>query len=104
MADFGSAGFILSVVSIPFFIIIHNRISWNVLLIRIVQKTPEMHSVTNYLLANLAVSDGLTIFFLCPSVLLERNDFLKKFDCRLKHGVDGFYHPRFLLRLNGSCN
>ena len=78
MADYGSAGFILSMVSIPFFII---GFLGNVLVVRIVYKTPEMHSVTNYLLANLAVSDGLTIFCTWPFML--NHDFLKKFDCRL---------------------
>ena len=70
--------FILSMVSIPFFII---GFLGNVLVVRIVYKTPEMHSVTNYLLANLAVSDGLAIFSIGPSMLTH--DFLKKFDCRL---------------------
>ncbi|XP_068707238.1 somatostatin receptor type 4-like [Montipora foliosa] len=80
MADYDSAGFILSMVSIPFFVI---GFLGNVLVIRIVHKTPEMHSVTNYLLANLAVSDGLTIFFLWPFMLLETIKFSKKFDCAL---------------------
>ncbi|XP_068707236.1 neuropeptide FF receptor 1-like [Montipora foliosa] len=79
MADYGSAGFILSMVSIPFFII---GSLGNVLVVRIVYKTPEMHSVTNYLLANLAVSDGLAIFSTILPVMLTHH-FLKKFDCRL---------------------
>ncbi|XP_068737247.1 RYamide receptor-like [Montipora capricornis] len=79
MADYGSAGFILSMVSIPFFII---GFLGNVLVVRIVYKTPEMHSVTNYLLANLAVSDGLAIFYIWPNML--KHEFLKNFDCRLK--------------------
>ncbi|XP_068737276.1 neuropeptide FF receptor 2-like [Montipora capricornis] len=78
MADYDSAVFVLSMVSIPFFII---GFLGNVLVVRIVYKTPEMHSVANYLLANLAVSDGLTIFFIWPFMLTQ--DFLKKFDCRL---------------------
>ena len=78
MADYSSARFILSMVSIPFFII---GFLGNVLVIRIVHKTREMHSVTNYLLANLAVGDVLTIFTLWPYMLLH--DFLRKFDCRL---------------------
>ena len=78
MADYSSLRFILSMVSIPFFII---GFLGNVLVVRIVHKTREMHSVTNYLLANLAVSDGLTIFSLLPSMLLH--DFLPKRDCRL---------------------
>ena len=79
MADYGSAGFILSMISIPFFII---GFLGNVLVVRIVYKTPEMHSVTNYLLANLAVSDGLTIFSTILPFMLTHY-FLKKFDCRL---------------------
>ena len=78
MADYSSVRFILSMVSIPFFII---GFLGKVLVIRIVHKTREMHSVTNYLLANLAVSDGLTIFSLWPSMLLH--DFLPKLDCTL---------------------
>lgn len=80
MADYDSAGFILSMVSIPFFII---GFLGNVLVIRIVHKTPEMHLVTNYLLANLAVSDGLTKFFLWPFMLQETIKFSKKFGCSL---------------------
>ena len=76
MADYSSAQFILSMVSIPFFII---GFLGNMLVVRIVHKTLEMHSVTNYLLANLAVSDGLTIFSLGTSMLLQE----LKFDCRL---------------------
>ncbi|XP_068759663.1 allatostatin-A receptor-like [Montipora capricornis] len=53
----------------------------NVLVIRIVHKTREMHSVTNYLLANLAVSDGLSIFSLLPPML--PHDFFPKLYCRL---------------------
>ena len=78
MAEYSSAGFILSMVSIPFFII---GFLGNVLVIRIVHKTREMHSVTNYVLANLAVSDVLTIFSQLPSMLLH--DFLPNFDCTL---------------------
>ena len=78
MADYSGGRFILSMVSIPFFII---GFLGNVLVIRIVHKTREMHSVTNYLLANLAVSDILSIFSLWPSMLLH--DFLPKLDCTL---------------------
>ncbi|XP_068759662.1 allatostatin-A receptor-like [Montipora capricornis] len=62
MVDYSSARFILLMVSIPFFMI---GFLGNVLVVRIVHKTREMHSVTNYLLANLAVK------------------LLPKFDCRL---------------------
>ena len=48
----------------------------NVLVIRIVHKTRQMHTPTNYLLANMAVSDVITILlFLCnffPEGLLGR--------------------------------
>ena len=50
--------FVLSWTSIPFYII---GFIGNVLVIRIVHKTREMHSTTNYLLANMAVSDVITI-------------------------------------------
>ncbi|XP_068707241.1 neuropeptide FF receptor 2-like [Montipora foliosa] len=79
MADYGNLGFALFVITIPLFIV---GILGNVLVIRIVHKTPEMQSVTNYLLANLAVSDIITIFHTWPSMLLERNVVLKEFDCR----------------------
>ena len=46
--------FILTLVSIPFFFI---GFIGNVLVIRIVHKTRDMHTTTNYLLANLAISD-----------------------------------------------
>ena len=78
MADYGSAEFILFMVGIPFSII---GFLGNVLVVRIVYKTPEMHSVTNYLLANLAVSDGLTIFSLW--LLMLTDYFSKSVDCRL---------------------
>ena len=78
MVDYSSARFILLMVSIPFFMI---GFLGNMLVVRIVHKTREMHSVTNYLLANLAVSDGLTIFSLWTSMLLQ--ELLPKFDCRL---------------------
>ena len=38
----------------------------NVLVIRIVHKTREMHTTTNYLLANLPVSDVITILVRPP--------------------------------------
>ena len=41
----------------------------NVLVIRIVHKTRQMHTPTNYLLANMAVSDVITILlFLCNNL------------------------------------
>ena len=58
MVETESVSFILSCCSIPFYII---GLIGNVLFIRIVQKTREMHTPTNYLLASMAVSDVFTI-------------------------------------------
>ena len=57
--DIERFSFALSLTSIPFYII---GFIGNVLVIRIVHKTRAMHTTTNYLLANLAVSDCVTIF------------------------------------------
>lgn len=54
-----SLNFTLLLTAIPFYI---TGFVGNVLVIRIVHKTREMHTATNYLLANLAVSDVITIF------------------------------------------
>ena len=48
--------FVLFLSSIPFFI---TGFIGNVLVIHIVHKTREMHTPTNYLLANMAVSDAV---------------------------------------------
>ena len=58
MDDLGILNFALFMTSIPFYII---GFIGNVLVIRIVHKTREMHTTTNYLLANLAVGDVITI-------------------------------------------
>ena len=58
MVETVSLSFVLSCCSIPFYII---GLIGNVLFIRIVHKTREMHTPTNYLLASMAVSDILTI-------------------------------------------
>ena len=58
MVETDSLSFVLSCCSIPFYII---GLIGNVLVIRIVHKTREMHTPTNYLLASMAVSDVLTI-------------------------------------------
>ena len=58
MVDTNSLQFILYLVSIPFFI---TGLIGNGSVIRIVHKTREMHTTTNFLLANLAVSDVISI-------------------------------------------
>ena len=58
MVETDSLSFVLSCCSIPFYII---GLIGNVLFIRIVHKTREMHTPTNYLLASMAVSDVFTI-------------------------------------------
>ena len=50
--------YILFYSNIPFLVI---GLIGNVLVIRIVHKTREMHTPTSYLLANIAVSDAITI-------------------------------------------
>ena len=58
MINTDSLNFRLFVAAIPVYII---GFIGNTLVIRIVYKTRDMHSTTNYLLANLAVSDVITI-------------------------------------------
>ena len=58
MVETDSLRFVLSCRPIPFYII---GLIGNVLFIRIVHKTREMHTPTNYLLASMAVSDVFTI-------------------------------------------
>ena len=59
MVDFFVLGFALA--SIPFYIF---GLIGNTMVIRIVHKTREMHTTTNYLLANLAVSDAIAILII----------------------------------------
>ena len=67
----------------------------NVLVIRIVHKTRQMHTPTNYLLANMAVSDVITILlFLC-------NDFTKDQLGRVSHKFATFACKAF--SISGIC-
>ena len=61
MVETDSLSFVLSCCSIPFYII---GLIGNVLVIRIVHKTREMHTPTNYLLASMAISDVFTIIMI----------------------------------------
>ena len=61
MVETDSLSFVLSWCSIPFYI---TGLIGNVLVIRIVHKTREMHTSTNYLLASMAVSDVFTIILI----------------------------------------
>ena len=66
---------LFSIASIPFLL---TGVIGNILVIRIVHKTPDMHSVTNYLLANLAVSDVMTILTLWPWKVCSTNGLVKE--------------------------
>ena len=85
MVDTNRLELVLYLVSIPFFV---TGLIGNVLVIRIVHKTREMHTTTNFLLANLAVSDVITILQLPLFVsavyqLGYVNDGFGKFVCQL---------------------
>ena len=57
MADLFVLGFAIAIIPLYIFGLIGNT-----MVIRIVHKTREMHTTTNYLLANLAVGDAFSIF------------------------------------------
>ena len=81
----------MMIVCIPFYIF---GFIGNILIIRIVHKTREMHTTTNYLLANLAASDSFSIlmfsFYLViwcfggwdPDFVASLNDDFVKFSCK----------------------
>ena len=70
-----SLEFTLFLTTIPFLVV---GFVGNVLVIRIVHKTRDMHTTTNYLLANMAVSDVITIL-LWPFYFFEFTKFICKF-------------------------
>ena len=74
MVDSDTLKIILSWMTIPFFVI---GFIGNVLIIRIVHKTPDMHTPTDYLLANMAVSDAVAIFS-CSIYLFGTGRFICK--------------------------
>ena len=78
MIDTSSVGLILALAEIPFFLA---GLIGNVLVIRIVHKTRDMHTTTNYLLANLALSDVITILLMWPLTLILSSGF-EKFICK----------------------
>ena len=89
MADFNNVYFVFKFIRIactPFYIF---GFTGNILIIRIVHKTREMHTTTNYLLANLAVSDSVFIlmssfyFFGDPDFVASLNDDFIKISCKL---------------------
>ena len=78
----------IMIVCIPFYIF---GFIGNILIIRIVHKTREMHTTTNYLLANLAASDSIIIlmspfYSVCfgnPDFVASRNDVFVKISCKV---------------------
>ena len=83
MADWFLPGF--AIACIPLYIV---GLIGNAIVIRIVHKTREMHTTTNYLLANLAVSDAITIFTIPMLYFVYGGDFgkflanLGEFSCK----------------------
>ncbi|XP_074607634.1 rhodopsin, GQ-coupled-like [Acropora palmata] len=82
MADLFVLGFAIAIIPLYIFGLIGNA-----MVIRIVHKTREMHTTTNYLLANLAVSDAITIFTI-PMYIAYKGSFgpplenFIKFSCK----------------------
>jgi len=74
MVKADSLEYILLWTAIPFLVV---GFIGNVLVIRIVHKTRDMHTPTNYLLANMAVSDVITIL-LWPLYFFEVGNFVCK--------------------------
>ena len=78
----------IMIVCIPFYIF---GFIGNILIIRIVHKTREMHTTTNYLLANLAASDSIIIlmfpfYSVCfgdPDFVASLNDVFVKISCKV---------------------
>ena len=76
----------IMIACIPFYIF---GFIGNILIIRIVYKTREMHTTTNYLLVNLAASDSIVIL-MCPfsfvcfdhDCVASLNDDFVKFSCK----------------------
>ena len=83
MDESNNLAFALFFTAIPFYII---GLIGNVLVIRIVHKTREMHTTTNYLLVNLAFSDIVTILMEPLFFFSNLNGFLSdgigKFVCK----------------------
>ena len=74
MVEADNLQYVLFWATIPFYVI---GLIGNVLVIRIVHKTRDMHTPTNYLLANMAVSDVIYIVF-WPLYLLGSGKFFCK--------------------------
>ena len=73
MDDTDSLGFVIFLASIPIYVI---GFIGNVLVIRIVYKTRDMHTTTNYLLVNLALSDIIAILMAPPYFFSHLNGYL----------------------------
>ena len=82
MADLFVLGFAIAIIPLYIFGLVGN-----IMVIRIVHKTREMHSTTNYLLANLAFSGAISIFTI-PMYVAYDGDFgpslrnFSKFSCK----------------------